>query len=65
MLVLEIKPYERFVLYDSVSGFSTRMKIALREGRRNRFVVLFDAPEEVKISREKLKQQIRKGLKNE
>ncbi len=49
-LVLEAKPDERFVLFDVVSGLSTKIKLFYREN--GNLAIAFEAPRQVRISRE-------------
>ncbi|MCJ7777763.1 MAG: carbon storage regulator [Sedimentisphaerales bacterium] len=49
MLVLEAKPDEQFLLYDSVSRLSTTIKVFYREN--GNLAIAFDAPATVRISR--------------
>lgn len=50
-LVLEAKPDERFMLFDSISGLSTTIKVFFR-GNGN-LAIAFEAPKQVRISRER------------
>lgn len=50
-LVLEAKPDERFVLYDVVSGLTTNIKLFYREN--GNLAIAFEAPKQVRISRER------------
>ncbi len=49
-LVLEAKPDERFLLFDEVSGLSTTIKVFFRNN--GNLAVAFEAPSQVRISRE-------------
>ena len=49
-LVLESKPDERFMLYDSVSELHTTIKVFYRNN--GNLAIAFEAPKQVKISRE-------------
>ena len=49
MLVLEAKPDEQFLLYDSVSRLSTTIKVFYRDS--GSLAIAFDAPASVRISR--------------
>lgn len=50
-LVLEAKPDERFMLYDSISRLHTTIKVFYRNN--GNLAIAFEAPQEVSISREK------------
>ncbi len=50
-LVLNAKPDEEFVLYDEKSGLTTVIRPFYRDG--GGLAVAFDAPSEVKISRQR------------
>lgn len=50
-LILESKPNERFVLFDEASGLTTTLKIFYRDN--GNLAVAFEAPGQVRISREK------------
>ena len=49
-LILEAKPDERFMLFDSVSGFHTTIKVFYRNN--GNLAIAFEAPKAVRISRE-------------
>jgi sRNA-binding carbon storage regulator CsrA len=49
-LILEAKPNERFILFDSISGLSTKIKVFYREN--GNLALAFEAPSEIRISRE-------------
>ena len=59
-LVLEAKPDERFMLYDSVSRLSTTIKVFYRNN--GNLAIAFEAPDQVMISREK-QRSVRNGIK--
>lgn len=49
-LILEAKPDERFILFDEVSGLSTRIKVFFRNN--GNLAIAFEAPSAIRISRE-------------
>lgn len=49
-LVLEAKPDERFILFDTVSGLTTKLKVFYRNN--GNMALAFEAPAKVRISRE-------------
>lgn len=50
-LVLEAKPDERFMLFDTVSRLSTTIKVFYRDS--GSLAIAFEAPKEIRVSREK------------
>lgn len=49
-LVLEAKPDERFIMFDSVSRITTNLKVFYRDN--GRLAIAIEAPSAVRISRE-------------
>ncbi len=49
-LVLEAKPDEHFMLFDSVSGLNTTIKVFYRNN--GNLAIAFEAPNQVRISRD-------------
>ena len=59
-LVLESKPEERFMLFDSISGLCTTIKVFYRNN--GNLAIAFEAPKEVRISREQ-QRSVKDGTK--
>ena len=59
-LVLESKPEERFMLFDSISGLCTTIKVFYRNN--GNLAIAFEAPKEVRISREQ-QRSVKDGVK--
>ena len=59
-LILEAKLDERFMLFDSISGIRTTIKVFYRNN--GNLAIAFEAPKEVRISREQ-QRSVKDGIK--
>ena len=61
-LILEAKADERFILYDSISGLTTIIKPFFRNN--DNLAIAFEAPSQVRISREKQRTVEQRSVNN-